>query len=128
METKSISRGGMTLIVIAFYGLLAAGSGPAGPSVSQVKVLQHSAEDHIYTDSESNPDYGKRVKVFIRNDGPASSITLSVILSSSQGRWKKRATTKLESDEVGTVYLDFPEPNFGAGDIMVSKIEIEAVE
>ncbi|MDX1983603.1 MAG: hypothetical protein SFV51_25245 [Bryobacteraceae bacterium] len=127
MNKKRLLNMHATLATLAIYAVLAAGSGPSGSTVDQIDIVRYEADDHIYkTDGEA--DYGKKVKVFLKNRGRTARITVDVVLSSSQGRWKKRASTSLESNETGPVYLDFPEPDFGASDIMISKVEVVSAD
>lgn len=120
---------GITGLILAMFVLLGADSEQtSGPSVDQVKIVSYTADDEIYTDARGNPDYGKKVKVLLKNGGATATITVSVVLSCSEGRWKKQGSTKLENDETGYVYLDFPEPSISSGDIIVSKVEVVNVQ
>lgn len=118
-----------TTAILALFVLLAGGSEQtSGPTLDQVKVVSYAAEGEIYTDSGGNPDYGKKVKVLLKNRGVPATITVSVVLSCSEGRWKKEASTKLENDESGYAYMNFPEPSISSSDIIISKVEVVRVQ
>lgn len=117
-----------TTVILAVYVLLAGASAQKRAlSPDQVTVLHYAAEAKIYTDSKDQPDFGQKVKVLLKNRGVPATITVSVILSCSEGRWKKQASTELENNETGYVYVDFPEPSIACEDIDISKVEVVGV-
>ena len=121
---------GSTLVILALFVLMAADSEDtsSAASVSQIRVVEKVAEPFIFTNHRGEPDFGSRVRVLLKNRGVSVTATVSVILSCSEGRWKKEASTKLERDESGNVYVDFPEPTIAASDIMIAKVEVVRVQ
>lgn len=73
-------------------------------------------EDHIYTDSNGDPDFGYRVTIKLKNTAKTGLVWNVVTLTTEEGAWNKDFMVTLDGGDTKAWFVEFPEPTIASLD------------
>lgn len=104
------------LALFGFFMAVIAGIASESSSKAECKLLDNSLEADVFF-IQGEPDAGYRYNVTMENVGEKGEITITAVLSTSEGVFKREQTLLFDKQEIRKLSFAFPEPTINASNI-----------